>query len=41
MYSAVFKEDFVFVKLYLIDVIFDVIFDKGMLMVVDIFMTVK
>ena len=41
MYSAVFKETFVFVKLYLLDVQFNIIFDYEILMIPDTFMTAK
>ena len=41
MYSAVFKEVVVFMKLYLLKIVFSAIFDNEILMIVGIFMTAK
>ena len=41
MYSAVFKEVVVFMKLYLLEIVFSTIFDNEILMIVGIFMTAK
>ena len=41
MYSAVFKEVVVFIKLYLLEIVFSAIFDNEILMIVGIFMTAK
>ena len=41
MYSAVFKEVVVFMKLYSLEIVFSAIFDNEILMIVGIFMTAK
>ena len=41
IHSTVFTEIFVFVKLHLLDVKFNVIFDKEILMIADIFQSDK